>query len=134
MFPESIKANLKNEPHLCKRLLVTSKQDKWHFRFLIKSAVFKKSISKTSRLFSFSQEIRSFGLIFASNSIIKKLDNLEITRLFRQCGLPIGMECNLKTVYALDVIFNFINNFHKARHKANEKRVYKITPIFHQAS
>ena len=47
-----------------------------------------------------------------------------IVRTFKQCGLAITIECNLKTVNFLDITFDLQNNVYKPYRKANDKPTY----------
>ena len=42
-------------------------------------------------------------------------------KAFKQCGIAITVECNLKTVNFLDIKFDFQNNVYKPCRKANDK-------------
>ena len=47
-----------------------------------------------------------------------------IVKTFKQCGLAIAIECNLKTVNFLDITFDLRNNIYKPYCKANDKPTY----------
>ena len=58
-----------------------------------------------------------------------------IVKTFKQCGLAITIECNLKPVSFLDITFDLENNDYKLYCKANDKPTYiKKIPIIHQIS
>ena len=58
-----------------------------------------------------------------------------IVKTFKQCGLAITIECNLKPVSFLDITFDLENNDYKLCCKANDKPTYiKKIPIIHQIS
>ena len=47
-----------------------------------------------------------------------------IVKTFKQCGLGITIECNLKTLNFLDITFDLQNNVYKPYRKANDKPTY----------
>ena len=47
-----------------------------------------------------------------------------IVKLFKECGLSIITECNLKTVDFFDVTFNLTNSIYKPYRKANNNPLY----------
>ena len=47
-----------------------------------------------------------------------------IVKVFKRCGLPITIQCNLETVEFLDVTFDLDNNVYKPFRKENNKPLY----------
>ena len=47
-----------------------------------------------------------------------------MVKVFKECGLSIIIECNLKTVNFLDVTFDLTNNIYKPYRKANNNPSY----------
>ena len=45
-------------------------------------------------------------------------------KVFKECGLSIIIECNLKAVNFLDVTFDFTNDIYKPYRKANDNPLY----------
>ena len=48
----------------------------------------------------------------------------EIVKVFKGCGLSITIQCNLKIVDFLDVIFDLENNVYKPFRRENNKSIY----------
>ena len=55
-----------------------------------------------------------------SKPMIERKEKM-IAKTFKQCGLAITIECNLKTVDFLDITFDLLNNVFKPYCKANDK-------------
>ena len=58
-----------------------------------------------------------------SKPMIERKKKLTV-KTFKQCGLAITTECNLKTVNLLDITFDLQNNIYKPYHKTNDKPTY----------
>ena len=63
--------------------------------------------------------------------IFQKVSKPEIERkkkaaveVFKMCGFPVTIQCNLKTVDFLDVTFDLENNVYKTFRKENNKPIY----------
>ena len=64
------------------------------------------------------------GMFHGISKPIRKNKEKLILKTFKQCGLAITIECNLKTVHFLDITFDMQNNVYKPYRKANDKPSY----------
>ena len=48
----------------------------------------------------------------------------QIVKVFKSCGLSITINCNLKSVDFLDVMFDLVNDIYKPYHKPSNKPLY----------
>ena len=73
----------------------------------------------------------NFQMYFDNSVLFLNMSKLEIERMkktmvkvFKECGLSIIIECNLKTVNFLNVTFDLTNDIYKPYRKANDNPLY----------
>ena len=52
-------------------------------------------------------------------------------KIFKECGLSITIQCNLKLVDFLDIIFDLYSSLYKPYRKPNNKQIYKNKQFYH---
>ena len=69
---------------------------------------------------------RDYGLDIIQNMPKPEIERMKktIVKVFKECGLSIIIECNLKTVNFLDVTFDLTNDIYKPYRKANDSPLY----------
>ena len=55
----------------------------------------------------------------------------QIVEIFKECGLSITTQCNLKLMEFLDVIFYLHSSLYKANRKPNNKQIYINKQFYH---
>ena len=64
----------------------------------------------------------------------KQKENKAIVKVFKECDLPITIECNLKIPHLLDLTYDFDNKVCKPFRKENNKSIYINKHSNHQPS